>query len=202
MKLRIDTATGTVSASELRGTLALEQYYPLGDSHRFIVRRVNRDTLLIQIKRDKKLVQQGIVRFLSTAAGTQANGEPVLQRYTVELHPDQPVYPMSATADALLAAGIIPSRIHPMFSQQLVHHTSSWLPDMRSDGKVERTTLTVESFTDTTDRFTISGATWAIMCSVGEIVHVFIWPGSENHIDGLMAAINEIRRGDEELESA
>lgn len=198
MKLRIDIATCTVTADNRRGPITLDQYHLLGDEHRFIVRRVNRETLIIEIKLGRRTVQQGTVKFLSNRAGTQANGQRVRQRYTVELDPSQPIYPMGATVDVLLARGIHWLEISPMFSEELVHHVGTDVaPVMLSDGtvrcdKLPETIRDGELFA-AVDRFTVTGATWAVLGTKYSTPQVFIWQGSESNIYDITGAIDEVK---------
>lgn len=208
MRLTIDTLSAVVktAAGEM---IKFDQRYPLGDNvHEFLVRKISARVLMFEIRLGKKtIVQRGAVRFLSATAGTRSNGEPKLQHYVLELQPDKLIYPISKVVDALLSAGIKDWQISPIFEDTLADHTASWSsPRMQSDGNITCDKLPARELGGEelmpTDRFTVSGAAWAIMSHDNRVSHVYLWSEAEKHVDTILTAIQQIQENGAPVGSA
>lgn len=196
MKLRIDTIQGVATLDDGQPVVT-DRFYPMPDGYKFIVRALTGNAIMIEIKQGKRVVQRGTVRFLSAVLGRHDNGKPRRQLYSIELHPDKPIYPIADLVDQLMAAGIEHWQIAPVFEDQfdecVANHSS---PQMWSDGNVtvlqlpERDLPGDDSLLPS-NLYRVSGATWAIMSHEDRVSHVYLWMGAE--ADAVMDAIEQIR---------
>lgn len=196
MRLTLDTIRGTVEDN--RGHLTFDRYYPMPDhtGHRFIVRQLIDKVIMVEIKKGTKVVQRGKVRHLSVTAGQSVRGGSIQQAYTLELDPDQEIYPIAEIIDRLIASGVKTWMISPMFEYELsdcvASHSS---PQMVSDGRVERIEWPDEDDLMQRSQFVVEGATWAVRFFGTKISHIYLWMGAAEHADALLDTIKAIQAG-------
>lgn len=183
MQIHIDTIRATAVADGV-GEVKLDRYYDMPDASgcRFIVRgfgSLHPKTYLIEIKRGKELLQRGRVRAMSTAIGNLESGGPRHQRYAIDLHPDQPIFPISDLVDKILEMGIKSWQISPVFDDALMDRVASHSsPQMTSDGNVASEDIPYDLYAGllASRAFVVTGATWAIMShDTSAISHIFLW---------------------------
>ncbi len=185
MRFLVTTAGG------VGGTFALNTPHRLDDSHRFVVTHDNRKGALIKLKHDPKVVQRGLVPFLSATAGRNENGVPRIQPCVVDLDPSRPIFPLAPVVDALLAAGTSWGEISPMAAESELtdHAPTDSMPMMHSNGTIECDEI------GSTTRFVVSDATWAVTSQDGCTTHVYLWPGAEAHTAEIVATVGRINSG-------
>lgn len=202
MELYISVAPFSITSNNrYLGDILPGRSYPMDDPehHTFIVRQYN-STLLIHIRRGGEVVRRGTVKLCSATAGTDDNGNPRLQKYTVELDPAKAIYSRSAAIDALLAARITSEQISPMFTPELQHNAPLGSdPRMTTDGQFEHYDLAATRGLGASRTLVVAGATYAIFWFAygdSNVIHrVYLWDGAENNIDAMLADIARIRSG-------
>ena len=198
MRLTIDTIRGTVQ-DDCRGWLMFDQHYPLPNhtDHHFIVRRSTDKVTLIEIKKGKKVIRRGKVRHLSVTAGQSVRGGSIQQAYTFELDPNQEIYPIAELVDRLIANGVEPWQISPMFTNDLsdcvASHSS---PQVVSDGRVERTEWPDEDDLMQRSQFVVEGATWAVRFFGTKISHIYLWMSAAERANALLNTVKAVQAGE------
>jgi hypothetical protein len=176
VQIFIDFANGHVSDDDQ--TVELNWHYSMPDGiHQFIVRRA-RDNFMIEIMKDKRVVQRGTVRQLGEFMGCKPTDSRQSQQYAVELDPGKPIFPVSGLINQLLLEGIRPHDISPMFVggpyEHIARDATASLLIGGSNAKGER-------------------SAWAIRFHQGEIVRVYLWPQAANQAAAVLEAIRRIR---------
>lgn len=197
MLLTLDTIRGTVEDN--RGYLTFGRYYPMPDhtDHRFIVRKLTDKVIMVEIRKGTKVVQRGKVRHLSVTAGQSIRGGSITQAYTLRLDPNREIYPIDEIVDRLIASGVKPWMISPMFGYELsdcvASHSS---PQLVSDGRVERIEWPDEGDLTQRSQFVVEGATWAVRFFGTKISHIYLWMSAAEHADALLNTIKAIQAGE------
>jgi len=204
--LRINPFNLAELATSTGKHIALGQRLPLEEfnGHDLTVRLMDEWFLLIQIRFDKKIIQQGFVQSLSATAGRLSCGGPIIQEYAIEINPDVPIFPISELVSSLIDIGVKSHKISPMFDDRLDDHaTSSRTLQMWSDGEIRTCHYTYEDRSESIPpprtEFIVRNATWAVRRSGGETgpsIHIYLWMSAADKAEEVLRAVQLLMKGE------
>jgi len=187
-------------AGQLDSGIEYDQYYPLDDEHKFIVRSAINGRVIIEIRRGKRQVQQATLHALSYVTDYDDLGQPIVLPHVFDLRPDESIYPISKLVDQLLSEGVEPWEITRKFNifpdgyAAGQHYNGGGIldtvePYMISDGQVTSRESTLDN---TVRALSVKGATWAIQATKHGVHHIYLWDGAAECAADVLEAVREI----------
>lgn len=213
---------GIVTRMWQQAPLETDLYYDMSDhpDYQFIIRRQGTsrrpsNVVIIQIatrptetSKKRKTVQTGRIQMLSMVDGRDSDtGAPREHVYTVDLNPEQHIWPITDLVDQLLKLDVNRQQITPMdegatlYDNCAVHSN----PHMLTDGNLTQTPnpggdphgLAGEDLPPSVD-FTVKEASWAILHFPdgqlsGGVSHLYLWPQAADKAEEITGVVQKLQ---------
>jgi hypothetical protein len=170
---------GSVTIEHNDGTIddiQFGRFYELPDGHKVIFNKVGQ-TVVVQIKKGKKVVQSGSLPRLSFVGGHDSYLEPHVDSWPIPIGPEVPIFPVRQLVEKLFAMGLRYWEITPMFRDKLCDNEVNGAKSVLStDGLIDRVDLPAEGRYKGGTELTVHDASWAVRTMEhGGVQHVYVW---------------------------